>query len=57
MNYRAGMIGATLNVESQRAGGTVVRCHLPLGEPGKSQPPAKGTSRAKSNRAAVKPTA
>jgi PAS domain S-box-containing protein len=31
MNYRAGMIGATLAISNQRSGGTLVHCHLPLG--------------------------
>jgi PAS domain S-box-containing protein len=32
MNYRAGMIGASLTVGRQRDGGTVVQCQLPVGE-------------------------
>lgn len=31
MNYRAGMIGASLTIENQRAGGTMVSCQLPAG--------------------------
>jgi signal transduction histidine kinase len=32
MNYRAGMIGATLTIEGQRTGGTMVTCQLPTGK-------------------------
>lgn len=43
MNYRAGMIGASLSVEGQRAGGVVVTCQLPIVEAAKDVPakPAK----------------
>ncbi|MFO1498064.1 MAG: ATP-binding protein [Verrucomicrobiota bacterium] len=52
MNYRAGMIGATLTLESQRNGGTQVHCQLPVSEAGKN--PAK---KGKANRVSVKPAA
>lgn len=42
MNYRAGMIGAALTVESQRAGGTMVSCQLPKVPAGKIAPKKKG---------------
>ena len=41
MNYRAGMIGASLNIESQPVGGTTVTCQLPLDEPSHSSRPKK----------------
>jgi PAS domain S-box-containing protein len=42
MNYRAGMIGASLSIESPRTGGTIVSCQLPLGETGKTPAPKPG---------------
>ena len=30
MRYRSDLIGATLHLESHRAGGTLVACHLPV---------------------------
>lgn len=41
MNYRAGMIGATLTIDSQRAGGTVVSCQLQTGAAEKGGEPKK----------------
>jgi PAS domain S-box-containing protein len=42
MNYRAGMIGASLSIESPQAGGTLVSCHVQNGEPSKG-PASKAT--------------
>jgi PAS domain S-box-containing protein len=56
MNYRAGMIGASLNVESQRTGGTVVRCQLPTAEAAKAPAP-KPAKASKATRPAPKQAA
>jgi signal transduction histidine kinase len=37
MNYRAGMIGASLTIQSSRETGTLVSCQLPDIQPGKPQ--------------------
>jgi PAS domain S-box-containing protein len=42
MNYRAGMIGATLSVESPNSGGTLVTCQMPTGEAPKNPPTKAG---------------
>ena len=48
MNYRAGMIGASLSIENQSTGGTIVSCHLQNGEPTKdSSKAAKSTKTAR----------
>jgi PAS domain S-box-containing protein len=57
MNYRAGMIGAALNIESQRTGGTVVTCHLPNAELGKVEPTSKPKKNPRTTRPATKPAA
>jgi nitrate/nitrite-specific signal transduction histidine kinase len=46
MNYRAGMIGASLTITSQRSGGTMVQCQLPVGEPVKAPAGVKAAKRA-----------
>jgi PAS domain S-box-containing protein len=53
MNYRAGMIGASLSIESRRSGGTAVSCQVPLGEAGKTRAPAPGRN-SKTQRGAAK---
>jgi len=57
MNYRAGMIGASLTIEAQRTGGTVVHCQLPAPEPTKAPPakaPAVKSAKVKAARAGVR---
>ena len=54
MNYRAGMIGASLTIGSQRSGGTIVSCHLPNGESSKSVV-GKTTRHPKTTRLPAKP--
>jgi signal transduction histidine kinase len=56
MNYRAGMIGATLNIESQPTGGTSVTCQLQDPEPAKATP-SKTTKTPKASRTAARTAA
>jgi PAS domain S-box-containing protein len=56
MNYRAGMIGASLSIESQRTGGTIVTCRLSLPEAAKSTG-AKAAKGSKGGRASTEPVA
>jgi PAS domain S-box-containing protein len=53
MNYRAGMIGATLSIQGHRGGGTLVSCQLPGLEA--AIPPALPPKAAKRRRAAARP--
>jgi signal transduction histidine kinase len=54
MNYRAGMIGATLAIESQRTGGTIVHCQLPAEEASKTSASKPKDKPAKAGRHALK---
>jgi signal transduction histidine kinase len=56
MNYRAGMIGAALSVDSDQSGGTVVTCQVQTGEATKNST-SKNPKAAKTGRTVVKTVA
>jgi len=45
MNYRAGMIGATINLESEARGGTLVSCSMPNNRQAKKRGPTSNSKK------------